>query len=415
MARSRVRPLNPAAEVPLSHPSPPLFERLVLRDFLSYGPGEHEVALTPLNVLIGPNGSGKSNLVEALAVLRAVPGDLSLPIRKGGGVKDWLWNGPDVSPSAALDVVFPAGLVTAGLDPPPVRYHLEFGSEGSRFVVRDERIENAAPAEGHDKQYFYFGYENGKPFLNSRTHDKRYLSRAHIDDAQSVLSQRKDPENYPEVATVGALLGAVMIYRSWSFGPDAAIRGDCPADVRTDRLEEDFSNLPARLAALKKQPAIKRRLVELLGQVAPGYDDLEVIPEGGRLHLYVVEGEHTISAHRLSDGTLRYLCLITVLLDPGPAKLVVIEEPELGLHPDILPTLRDLMVDASERVQIIATTHSTQFVDAMTGHADSVVICEKAERTTALRRLTRDEVDRWRAYGSLGSLWMSGELGGTRW
>lgn len=393
-----------------------VFESIEFWDFLSFGPGSHTLALRPLNVLIGPNGSGKSNLIEAFAVLRAVQGDLGLPIRKGGGVNDWLWNGPEASEKAGICVVFSAASGISDSDPSPaVAYRIEFGGEAGRFVVRDERIENVQSKVVGRQPHFYFGYENGRPYLNSKEKAKRYLSLASIDRTQSVLSQRKDPENYPEVARVGELLGRILIYRSWSFGPNAACRGACSTDVRTERLEEDFSNLPARLMALQKSPSTKRRLIDLLGRVAPGFTDFSVTLEGATLHLYLTEGEHLVSAHRLSDGTLRYLCLLAILIDPGPASLVIIEEPELGLHPDMMSTLRDLMVEASERVQLIVTTHSSILVDTLTDHADAVVVCEKADRTTEARRLTQDEVDHWREFGSLGSLWTSGQFGGTRW
>jgi predicted ATPase len=103
------------------------------------------------------------------------------------------------------------------------------------------------------------------------------------------------------------------------------------------------------------------------------------------------------------------------LLGTEPAPLIVIEEPELGLHPDVLPTLRDLMVEASEKAQLIVTTHSTQLVDAMTDYAGSVLVCEKRDGPSVISRLRQEEVDRWREHGSLGALWMSGHLGGTRW
>ena len=106
---------------------------------------------------------------------------------------------------------------------------------------------------------------------------------------------------------------------------------------------------------------------------------------------------------------------MAILLDPGKARLVLIEEPELGLHPDILPVLRDLMVDVSKRFQLVVTTHSTQFVDAMTDYAESVIVCDKPESTSVLTRLHSDDIARWRKHGSLATLWMSGELGGTRW
>jgi predicted ATPase len=229
-----------------------------------------------------------------------------------------------------------------------------------------------------------------------------------------VLAQLRDPVAYPEVSAVGDALKRILIYRAWSFGPDANIRESCRADVETSTLLEDFSNLPARLAVLKRDPATKRRLLELLREVSPAYNDIEVTPEGGRLQLYVTEGERNVPAHRLSDGTLRYLALLAILLQPG-ANLVVIEEPELGLHPDMFPTLRDLLVEASERFQLVVTTHSTQLVDGLTDHAESVLVCEKENGTTRLVRLDQSDVDAWREQGALGVQWMSGRHGGTRW
>lgn len=387
-----------------------MIEQITLTDFLSFGPGAHALQLDPLNVFIGPNGSGKSNLIEAFSVLRAVPKDLPLPIRQGGGVDEWIWRGGAVqhADSAGIEIIFRAGEVAADA----VRYRVSFGSEGGSFVVLDERIENRS---GDPKPYFYFGYENGRPILNNAKGTKRALERADIDRTQSILSQRRDPESYPEVAATGDRLKEILIYRAWSFGPQSPIRSACRADVQTDRLSEDFSNFPARLAVLKRAPATKKRLLELLSEVAPGFTDVEIIPEGGQLRLYLTEGDRNVPAHRLSDGTLRYLSLLAILLDPGPAKLVLIEEPELGLHPDVLPGLRDLLVEASSRFQLLVTTHSTQLVDAMTDHADAVVVCEKDAGTSRMNRLDAQQIAGWKEFGSLGSLWLSGRLGGTRW
>lgn len=389
----------------------PLLKSIELQGFLSYGPESVTIPLTGLNVLIGPNGSGKSNLVEALSVLRAVPKDLPLPIRQGGPVKDWLWrDGKEGATEARLVILLAGGHVASSA----IRYRLVFGAEGGSFTVLDERVENELPRPATAKPYFYFGYENGRPMLNLQQ-GSRVLQRADIDPTQSILSQRRDPEAYPELTRLADLLRGILIYRNWQFGPDSSVRAVCRADERTDALSEIFDNLPARLSVLMRTPAIKRRLLELVGDLAPGFNDIVVVPEGGALQLYLIEGERSVPARRLSDGTLRYLCLLAILIDPGSAPLVVIEEPELGLHPDMLPTLRDLMVAASEKTQLIVTTHSTQLVDAMTDHADSVLVCEKKEGPSRVSRLTQDEVDRFREHGGLGSLWMSGQLGGTRW
>lgn len=387
-----------------------MIEQITLTDFLSFGPGSHSLELRPLNVFIGPNGSGKSNLIEAFSVLRAVPRDLPLPIRQGGGVDEWIWRdgAEQRADSAAIEIVFGANEVSNKA----IRYRVAFGSEAGGFVVLDERIENRS---GAPKPYFYFGYESGRPMLNNAKGTKRALERADIDRTQSILSQRRDPESYPEVAATGDRFRDILIYRAWSFGPQSPIRVACRADVQTDRLLEDFSNFPARVAVLKRAPATKKRLLELLSEVAPGFTDVEVIPEGGQLRLYLTEGDRNVPAHRLSDGTLRYLSLLAILLDPGSAKLVIIEEPELGLHPDVLPALRDLLVEASSRFQLIVTTHSTQLVDAMTEHADAVVVCDKDGGTSRMHRLDAQQLARWKDFGSLGSLWLSGRLGGTRW
>ncbi|MBK7827530.1 AAA family ATPase [Nannocystis sp.] len=399
-------------------PTPPehrWLERISLEGFLSFGPGVVEVELGPLNVLIGPNGAGKSNLVEALAVLRAVPRDLPRPIRHGGGVRDFLWKGEAPAAEAKIEFVRAPGLVSApGHQTPAVRYWLRFGAQGSAFVVSGERLEAAVATAGKDKPYFYFGYEEGRATLNVKE-GRRELRREDIDPTQSILSQRRDPESYPEISALADELAKIRIYRNWSFGPDAPIRASCRADVRTDSLSEDFDNLPARLAVLCNDFAFKRRLRELLAIIAPSFDDVNIVPEGGQLQLYVVDGGRSMPARRLSDGTLRFLALLAILLDPSPPPLVVIEEPELGLHPDTLPVIRDLLLDARARTQLVVTTHSTMLVDGFTEHPEAIVICDRVDGGTQLRRLDAERVAVWRQHGSLGQLWLDGLFGGMRW
>jgi predicted ATPase len=390
---------------------------LHLDGFLSFGPESEPVVLSDLNVLIGPNGSGKSNLVDAFDVLRAAPGDLPVPIRHGGGVHDWTWKGPEGSEAdrCTLEVTFgPGVIVPSRPSAPAVRYRLVFGAEGDRFTVLDERIENERPEGDAPKPYFYFGYENGVPMLNQAA-GRRRLRREDIDPTQSILSQRKDPDTYPELTRVADTLRSISMYRSWSFGPHAPIRRASIPGERADRLNESLDNLPVRIGALKAKPQNKRRLLELMAAVSDGFCDVEVVPEGGLLQLYLTEGERNFPARRLSDGTLRILCLGAILLDPPQDSIIVIEEPELGLHPDLMPVVRDLLLEAARKAQIVVTTHSTVLADAFTDHAECVLICEKHDGQTHIRRLSQPDIDRWKADDGLGSLWMSGRLGGTRW
>ena len=120
------------------------------------------------------------------------------------------------------------------------------------------------------------------------------------------------------------------------------------------------------LNRLEGDPKAKRTLLAALRKLYHGIDDYYVQVEAGSVQVFLKEGNLLIPATRLSDGTLRYLCLLAILCNPNLPALVCLEEPELGLHPDILPGLADLLREASERCQLIVTTHSDTLVDALT-------------------------------------------------
>lgn len=120
-----------------------------------------------------------------------------------------------------------------------------------------------------------------------------------------------------------------------------------------------------------------------------------------------------IPATRLSDGTLRYLCLLAILCHPDPPPVVCIEEPELSLHPDVLKSIAELLVEASKRTQLIVTTHSDTLVSDLTEFPESVIVCERENTGTELRRLDKDRLKKWLDKYRLGELWRMGELGGN--
>jgi predicted ATPase len=114
---------------------------------------------------------------------------------------------------------------------------------------------------------------------------------------------------------------------------------------------------------------------------------------------------------RLSDGTLRFIALLATLLAPSLPPLVCIEEPELGLHPDVMTLIADLLVEASDRTQLIVTTHSDALVSVLTERPEAVIACERPGAGTTLRRLDRDRLACWLEKYRLGDLWRMGELG----
>ena len=133
------------------------------------------------------------------------------------------------------------------------------------------------------------------------------------------------------------------------------------------------------------------------------------------MQLFVKEsGNRMIPASRLSDGTLRLLGLLAILLHPEPPALIVVEEPELGLRSDVIPHIEELLRRAAERTQIVVTTHSRALVDAMAEQPESIVVCEKNGGESSFERLDGARLKNWLDSYSLGELWSIGELGGNR-
>jgi predicted ATPase len=386
-----------------------LIRTIRLRNLLSFGPESEEVELLGLNVLIGPNGCGKSNLIHAIDLLRACPRDLTKPFWEGG-VAEWLWKGGGQPPVAEIDATVS---YASGPMPMPLRHRLIFGGVGQRFGLVDEVVESKLLNAWNGTGVFY-RYKQGNPVVRGADGAERALRREDFAANQSVLSQLKDPVAYPEITYLGREYPGIRLYRQWDT---AELRRPQKTDLPAEFLAEDASNLAIVLNSLQKQPENWRAIVEKLGQFHEPFEGIYTEVYGGTIQLSLFEHglNQPISATRLSDGTLRYLCLLAILCHPELPPLVCIEEPEIGLHPDILPAVAKLLVEASQRMQLIVTTHSDALVDALTDTPEAVVVCEKHEGSTTMRRLESAALEKWLKDYSLGQLWRDGEIGGNRW
>lgn len=384
-----------------------------LRNILSFGPDTPELELQSLNVLIGPNGAGKSNLIEAIGLLQSAPTNLLDPIRTGGGITEWLWKGSDSAPVAEIDatVSYPQGIE-------PLRHVLTFTMVGQRTELVDEVIETERPGLAGSDYYFRYRAQGGHPVLNvNRYQPGLTFRRQDLALDQSILSQRKDPDQYPQVTYLGIEYAKIKLFREWNLGRNTQPRRPQPTDLPADFLREDAANIALVLNDLEHRANLRAKLVEHLREADESIVDYSMQILGGTIQLFLRYAglRAPVPATRLSDGTIRYLCLLAVLCHPEPPPLVCLEEPELGLHPDLLAKLAELLIDASHRMQLIVTTHSDALVDGLTKVPEAVVVCEKQNGSTKMSRHSSAELNTWlRDYG-LGQLWRRGEIGGNRW
>ena len=421
---------------------------ITLQNLLSFGPEPTTLRCQALNVFIGPNASGKSNFLEAIGLLAACPSNLQEAIRHGGGIQEWLWKGTGTPPVATLQAKVKVARVAL-----PLRYEIRLTEVGQRMEILSELLEPVQSGPGRAKPtWFIRGQNSGlprgqsspllrgqnspllrgqnSPLLRGQGHA---LLRGHspakparvppvdvtdLSPQQSILAQRRDPTSYPELTFLAESLAQIRLYRDWNLGGSSVLRLPQRADMPEDFLLEDAANLGLVLNELSHHPQAGKRITEYLRKFYETAEDYAVRVIGGTVQVVIHEtgpGNPVIPAARLSDGTLRYLCLLAVLCHPNPPPVVCLEEPEIGLHPDMIATVAELLRAASQRTQLFVTTHSDALVDALTDAPDTVVICERGDNGTRLKRLDSDKLKDWLKRYSLGELWMKGEIGGARW
>lgn len=371
---------------------------LKLKGILSFR--DAELKLRPLNVLIGPNGSGKSNLIEVIGLLSTLSqrGNLTEPISRGGSIREWLWAGESAADSVALieGVFKPPGSRTA------LKYELGFTVGDNGFDIDHERLghtDSGSEAEGT--------FDRDQP-----QHSKRTATDA------TLLGAYRDNSNFS--LTAGPLaqsLEGTRIYRELGLGPSMASKSVQPTDKPGGFLEEDGSNLFLVLNRMELDDS-RDQVEEHFKRFYEPFQrsSIQLHPGGAQLAIKERSLKHFTYSNRLSDGTARYLCLLAILCHPNPPPLICIEEPEVGLHPDILHDVAGLLLEASERTQLIVTTHSDILINALSGDPESVVVCERDfDAGTTFRRLRRDKLNTWLEDFKLGEIWRTGELGGVRW
>ena len=357
-------------------------KRIVIEGFTSIRSAS--VALGQLNILVGANGAGKSNFVQSLELLgRIVEGELGLFVGLNGGASALLTSGDEAA-----------------------RIHLELDAEPNSYEATLVPAANDELIFAEEAVYFHAdGYE--RPY-------NEVLGRG---QRESRLADDTSGNQRRVAAYVIELLKGCKVFHFHDTSSDAPVkRLVTTADNLS--LRKDAGNLAAYLLRLKEssdavEQAAYRRIVRSVQLVAPYFRDFVLRPDSTDrilLRWQQQDSDAVFSGNQLSDGTLRFICLATLLLQPELPALVVLDEPELGLHPFAIVQLAGLLRQASARSQVLIATQSVTLMNQFA--AEDLIVVERRKGTSVFSRLDLDALQAWLDEYSLGDLWEKNMLGG---
>lgn len=341
---------------------------------------DQEVELRPLNVLIGANGSGKSNFIGVFRLLHEIEmGGLQLFVARGGGADKILHYGRKVTDRLLLDLHFGPSSYFCELVP----------AAGDSLVFAREEVHLQKPgAEGRKTESFGAGHKEAKAA----------------------------PSAEPEIADfVITALEDWQVYHFQDTSTAAKVKqtGDLHDNFK---LRPEAGNLAAFLYRLREtEPDAYRNITDVVRLVAPFFGSFllqpdRLNPDKIKLEWQEQGSDAYFDAHSLSDGTLRFICLATLLLQPELPSAILLDEPELGLHPYAITVLADLLRSAATRTQVIVSTQSVTLVNQLS--PEDILVVDRIEGASMFRRLTQPEIATWLDDYALGELWEKNVLGG---
>lgn len=339
-----------------------------------------EVELSALNVLIGANGAGKSNFISVFRLLNAI-------IEKRLQV---------FSAQERASTMFYNAKASSRIK---IQLRLESHWYESRFSMS-----NSGTLNFEDEEFFFIEAD--------KSAFKRYiLGNGHQET--NLYSQTLE-----ERGEVKSLINSIINWKIYHFhdtSRNAPVK--MQGDVNDNRFfRPDASNLAAFLYYLQeKQPFHFDRIVKTIRLVAPFFDTftlepLRLDPSQIRLEWRDRSSDTLFDAHALSDGTLRFICLATLLLQPDLPSVVLIDEPELGLHPFAIQILADLLKGAASQTQVIVSTQSVPLVNQFA--PEDILVVDRIDGQSTFRRLDSASLSDWLEEYRMGELWEKNILGG---
>lgn len=404
-----------------------MLNAVIVKNFFSFKE-ETKIELNAgMNILLGINGSGKTSFINALRFLfEGITGDgiEKLIQTKWGGFNQIVnCTGRDKGNDIQLTYIFNNDEVnkfnSSANFHSSIYYQITVKSLGATDYFLDEKLWTEH-SQDSDKSFVYLDFHNGRGRLSKWTRDSGVVFQNYIDGDISghelVLKQINDPNQYLPVHTIRKSIESMSVYNSFDTGEASSLRRI--ADFSTgERLWKDGRNLTQILNNLKNNHSLDfEKIEDELHKVNPVYKNIEISNIAGQAYLSLREKnlDRTMGALHISDGTLRFLLLESIFFNPSRGSFIAIDEPERGLHPDMIRSVADMIKFAVSECQIILATHSPYLLNQFS--LDDILVFEKNElNSTVVKKISEDNYSDYDGELLPGQLWLKGEIGGKRW
>ncbi|MCP3963537.1 MAG: AAA family ATPase [bacterium] len=360
----------------------PHLDRIKIAGFKSIR--DQDIELGALNVLIGANGAGKSNFIGVFRLLNEIVKDnLQVSLAKGAGADQLLHFGGKTTEEINLHLWFGPNAYACKLVP----------TSSDSLIFGDETV-------------FFQGRGYSTPF-------DRFLGSGHKETA--LYETNRSTPSHRIAKYVLLAFKSWKVYHFHDTSSSAKIKGK--GNVDDNRiLRPDAGNLAAFLYLLQEtQPAILQNIVDTIRMVTPFFDTFNLQPDRLnprkiKLEWHERGSDGYFDGHALSDGTLRFICLATLLMQPELPTTILVDEPELGLHPYAVTVLAELLRSAATRTQVVVSTQSVTLVNQLS--PEDILIVDREGGESIFRRLEEGDLAAWMEDYALGDLWEKNVIGG---
>lgn len=339
-----------------------------------------ELELKPINIFIGSNGSGKSNFISLFKLLHSIFNRNLQRFVMEEKADNLLYFGRKITEKLYGKLIFTED---NNNNNNAYWFKLAQTKEGGLFISEEASGFNVSK----DNEYY------------------NYFTKINIEESQFSIS------NFPRDKYLRHFLSNIQIYHFHDTSSTSMLRRECDIDDN-DYLKTDGRNLPAFLYYLQEEyPKLFKRIEKTIKSIAPYIDRFVLKPKRlskNEIELRWIEKadpNSNFNAYQFSDGTLRFIALTTVLMQPEPPEVIVIDEPELGLHPQAITKLAGLIKMTSKKTQLIISTQSVNLVDCFETEDIVTVDRNEEENQSVFKRLDDDKLKDWLEEHTLGELW----------